>query len=55
MKVIYNRGNFIVKVLPCPGVISASMVPWWSVMIFWVTARPNPMAGNYLATNETSQ
>jgi hypothetical protein len=55
MKVIYNRGNFIVKVLPCYGVLSASMVPWWSVMIFLVTARPNPMAGNYLATNETSQ
>ena len=44
MKVIYNRGNFIVKVLPCYGVLSASMVPWWSDMILWVTTRPNPMA-----------
>jgi hypothetical protein len=39
---IYNRGNFIVRLLPCYGVLSASMVPWWSVMILWVTTRPNP-------------
>jgi hypothetical protein len=44
MKVIYNRGNFIVKVLPFFGVLSAPIVSWWSVLILWVTARSNPMA-----------
>ena len=43
------------KVLPCYRVLSASMVPWWSVMILSVTAKPNPIASNYFATNETSQ
>jgi hypothetical protein len=54
-EVIYNCGNFIVKVLPCYGVLSVSMVPWWSVMIFWVTARANPMDSKYLAKPESSQ
>jgi hypothetical protein len=44
MKAIYNRGKFIVKVLPYLGLLSASMVPWWSNMILGVTTRPNPMA-----------
>ena len=46
MKLIYNRSNFIVKVLQCRGVLSVSMVFWWSVMILWVTATPIPMASN---------
>ena len=43
MKAIYNRGKFIVKVLPYFGVLSASMVPWWPNMILWVTTSPNPI------------